>query len=81
MYVTRLDASKAFDKLTTVNCSLNKLTGAVLLLLCAFSITSATPSNSLSDGIVAFLNVLTFQMVLNRVESFLPVFLTCTWMT
>ena len=63
MYVTMLNASKAF------------------LLLCAFFITGTELRNSLSDGVVASQNFLPFRKVFSRVESFLHIFLTFTWMT
>ena len=78
MYVTMLDASKAFDK---VNHSKLFTKLIVLLLLFAFFITGTEPRNSLSDGVVASQNFLPFQTVLSRVESFLHIFLTFTWMT
>ena len=79
MYVIMLDASKAFDK---VNHS--KLFTKLIDRYCPSFIVRilySTQRNSLSDGVGASLIILLFQMVLNRVESFLPIFLMYTWMT
>ena len=81
MYVTMLDASKAFDKVNHSKLFTKLIDRDVLLLLFAFFITGTEPRNSLSDGVVASQNFLPFQTVLSRVESFLHIFLTFTWMT
>ena len=81
MYVTMLDASKAFDKVNHSKLFTKLIDRDVLLLLFAFFITGTEPRNSLSDGVVASRNFLPFQTVLSRVESFLHIFLTFTWMT
>ena len=85
MYVTMLDASKAFDK---VNHS--KLFGKLIDRGCpAFIVRTLyhwygsimVPNNLPSDGVRDFLAFLLFLMVLNRAESFPPIFSMCTWMT
>ena len=47
---------------------------AVALLLYVFYDTGIAPTNLPSDGVRAFLAILLFQMVLNRVVSFPPSF-------
>ena len=53
---------------------------AVQLLLYAFYTTGTVPNNLPSDGVRDFLAFLLFPMVLNRVESFPPIFSMCTCM-
>ena len=81
MYVTMLDASKAFDKVNHSKLFTKLIDRGCPSLLFAFFITGTEPRNSLSDGVVASQNCLPFQTVLSRVESFLHIFLTFTWMT
>ena len=75
VYVTMLDAPKAFDK---VNHSkvFGKLIdrGCPAFIVYAFYATGMVPNNLPSDGVKDFLACLLFQMMLNRVESFPPSF-------
>ena len=81
MYVTMLDASKAFDKVNRSKLFTKLIDRGCPSFIVRIFITGTEPRNSLSDGVVASQNLLPFQTVLSRVKSFLHIFLTFTWMT
>ena len=66
--------SKLFSKLIDRGCP-------AFIVLYAFCITGTALRNLLSNGVKVFQIFLQCVVVLNRVESFLLIFLMCTWMT
>ena len=81
MYVTMLDASKAFDNVNQSKLFTKLIDRGCPSFIVRIFITGTELRNSLLDGVVASQNILPFQTVLSRVESFLHIFLTFTWMT
>ena len=81
MYVTMLDASKAFDRVnhSKLFCKLiDRGCPAFIVRILYYWYSTQTFTVRWYQGLSVFLQCV---MVLNRVESFLPIFLICTWMT
>ena len=80
-FVTMLDASKAFDRVnhSKLFCKLiDRGCPAFIVRILYYWYSTQTFTVRWCHGLSGFLQCV---MVLNRVESFLPIFLMCTWMT